>query len=278
MEKLKSYLLTIFGVFLTACAISLFYLPNKIVSGGVSGISTILYHIFMMPPGLSFALINIILLILGFKFLGKSFVIKTLICSGLLSLFVQLLSYLPAATQNTTLATIFGAVLYGFGIGIALVNGASTGGTDILARLLQYMFPHISIGKTLLIIDAIVICSSLVVFKQVDLALFGIVSLFLSTLSIDVLISKLNISKLAFIISDYGEEISQKLISTSGRGVTIFNVRGAYSGQDKKMLMCALKENEIPAFQKKILDIDSDAFIIFAQSQQIVGNGFFVYK
>lgn len=278
MKKLKSLLLTVFGVFLTACAISLFYIPNKVVSGGVSGISTILYHLFSMPPGITFALINVTLIMLGFKFLGKSFVVKTLICSGLLSLFIQLLSYLPPITTNITLATIFGAVLYGFGIGIALVNGASTGGTDILARLLQHFFPHIPIGKVLLAVDAAVILSSLLVFKQTDLALFGIIALFLSTQSIDILISKLNISKLAFVISDYGESISRKLISTSGRGVTIINVRGAYSDQDKKMLICALKENEIPAFQQKILDIDEDAFIIFAQSQQIVGNGFFVYK
>lgn len=278
MAKIKSGILTVIGVFFTACAVSQFYLPNKIVNGGVSGASTILYHIFSIPPGVTYAAINIILLILGYRFLGKSFIIKTLICSGLMSVFVQLLSFFPPITKNTFLASVFGALLYGFGIGITLTQGSSTGGTDILARLLQYIFPHISIGKTLMLADTVVIIFSLLVFRQTDLALYGIISLFISTLAIDVLISKLNVSKLAFVISDFGNEISKKLISSSGRGVTVFNVRGAFTGHDKQMLMCALKENEIPNFQQKILETDKNAFIIFAQSQQIIGNGFFVYK
>ena len=277
-EKLKQNLLFLIGPVITAFGISVFYLPNKVVSGGVSGISTILYHLAKIPPGLSFAVINIIFLLISFQVIGREFVIKTVIGAANLSLCVQFFSLLPPLTDDIILASIFGSLLYGFGIGLTFLSGGSTGGTDILSRLLQHFLPHIKIGRLLLIVDTAVIIASLIAFKEINLALWGIVALFLSTFAVDWLIQKLNISKLAFVVTDKGEEISRFLVSTSPRGVTIIDVVGAYTMENKKTLMCALKENEIPEFQKKILDIDSEAFIIFSESQQIVGNGFHVYR
>ena len=115
-------------------------------------------------------------------------------------------------------------------------------------------------------------------FKDTELVLFGIFSLFFSTFCVDWLIRKLNISKIAFVITDKGEEISKYLVSTSPRGVTIIKAIGAYSEEKKKMLFCALKENEVPSFQKKILSIDNEAFIVYSESQQIMGNGFYIYR
>ena len=277
-KTISQYLQTLAGVMITAFAISVFYTPNKIVNGGVSGMSTVLFHVFSIPPGLSFAIINIIFLLLAFRLLGKDFVIKTIIGAGLTSLFVQLFTYLPPFSGNIILATIFGAILYGFGIGITLINGASTGGTDILGRLLQHFFPHMHIGRLLLIVDATVISISLLVFRDVELALWGVVSLFVSTFAIDWLIKRLNISKLAFIVSNKGEEIAEMLIKTSPGGVTIIESKGAYNKQHNKVLMCALKEKEIPEFQKKVTEYDKDSFIIYSEAQSIVGNGFYVYK
>jgi len=276
--KLKKYLIILLGEIMVAFAISAFYTPNKIVSGGVSGIATVLYHMLVIPTGLSFAVINIALLILALKFLGKGFVIHTLGGSMLLSLFVQIFSYVPPVTNDVFLASVFGAVLYGMGIGLTLAEGASTGGTDILSRLVQCAFPHIKIGSLLLIVDSVVIASSLIVFRQFDLALYGIASLCISSFAINWLIQKLNISKLAFVVTDKGVEISNYLVSNSPRGVTIFDATGGYTMEDRNVLMCALKENELDKFQKRILELDSGAFIIFSESQQIVGNGFRVYK
>ncbi len=275
---IKSFLLIILGTAITGFSISTLLTPNKIVGGGVSGISTILYHVFAVPPGISFALINIVLLLLGINLLGMSFIVKTLVGAGLTSMFVQIFLYMPPLTDNSLLATVFGGFLYGFGIGVTFVSGASTGGTDILGRIMQHIFPHLKIGRLLLIIDSAVIVTSLLVFKNMELTLFGIMSSFISTYSIDWLIKRLNISRIAFVISDKGKEISQLLISTSKRGVTMVNAVGAYSDDDKKMLFCALKENEIPEFQRKILSRDENAFIVYAESQQITGNGFFVYR
>ena len=276
--QLKRYAAIVFGVLLVAFAISVFYTPNKIVSGGVSGISTILFHTFGIQPGVSFAVINIVLLILAWKFLGFSFVKDTLLGAALLSVFVQVFTYVPPVTSDVFLAAVFGSVLYGVGIGLTLIEGASTGGTDILSRLVQCAFPHVKIGNLLMLVDASAVLFSLVVFRTSDLALYGIIALFLASFAINLLISKLNVSKLAFVVSDKGVEISQFLVSHSPRGVTIIDSVGAYTMEKRKVLMCALKENELPRFQEEVLKIDGSAFIIYSESQTIVGNGFRVYK
>lgn len=277
-SNVKQNILFLIGPIITAFGISVFYLPNKIVSGGVSGISTVLYHIAKIPPGLSFAVLNILFLLISFRVIGRGFVFKTIIGATLISVFVQLFSMLPPVTEDVILATIFGSLVYGLGIGLTFLAGGSTGGTDILSRLLQHYFPHMKIGKLLLFVDACVIFISLLCFREIDLTLWGIAGLYLSTFSVDFLIQKLNISKLAFVVTDKGLEISKLLVGTSPRGVTIIDVTGAYTMEKKTTLMCALKENEITEFQRKILEIDSEAFIIFSESQQIVGNGFHVYR
>ena len=276
--SLKSILMFVFGITLTALAISQFTLPNKIVGGGVSGISTILYHVSGVEPGISTAVINAILLIIGIKVLGKRFVVATLAGVGLLSVLVQLFSYLPPVTDNTILASVFGGVLYGVGIGFALAAGGSSGGTDILGRILQHFVPHFPIGTLIMFVDGVIIALSYVFFGELELTLFGIVTLAISTFAIDAVIRKLNVSKLAFVVTKKGDEIAERLVRTAPRGCTIVNTVGAYTHNNNKMLVCALKENELPAFQRKVLEIDPGAFIIFSESSQIVGNGFHVYR
>ena len=278
MTKAKSILWTILGTMITGFAIGAFLTPNKIVGGGASGISTIFYYTFGIQPGVSFFCINILLLFVGLKVLGKQFILKTLYGVFLLSVFTQIFSEFPIHTENLILLSVFGGVLYGMGIGLSFAAGASTGGTDIIGRIIQIKFSHIPIGRLLLAVDGIIIAVSLMIFKDIELVLFGIASLFVSSYSIDFVISKLNISRIAFVITDCGEEISKKLVSTSPRGVTLIDALGVYTNTQKKMLFCALKESETEAFQKKILEIDKNAFIVFSESQRIKGNGFYLYK
>ena len=277
-ETVKNFIMFVFGITLTALAIAQFTLPNKIVGGGVSGISTILYHTVKIEPGISTAVINAILLIIGIKVLGKKFVIATLAGVGLLSVLVQVFSHLPPITENVILASVFGGVFYGVGIGFALAAGGSSGGTDILGRLIQHFFPHFPIGTLIMFVDGVVIALSYVFFGNLELTLFGVVTLAVSTYAIDAVIRKLNVSKLAFVVTEKDEEIAHRLVSTSPRGCTIIDTVGAYTHENNKMLVCALKDSELPAFQHKILEIDPHAFIIFSESSQIVGNGFHVYR
>lgn len=278
MTKWKSFLYTVLGTMLTGFAVSTLLTPNKIVCGGVSGVATILYQTLGLAPGLTFAVINLALLACGAKVLGKTFTLKTLLGAGLLSAFVQVFSYLPPITDHVVLASLFGGVLYGLGIGMAFAAGASTGGTDIVGRLLQRGFRRFPIGQALRIVDGIIIAASWVVFQNTELVLFGVLSLFVSTFTVDWWIRKLNLSRMVFVVTDKGEEISQHLVATSPRGVTVLQAVGAYSKENKEVLFCAMKEHELTAFQNKILRLDPAAFIVYAESQQIMGNGFHIYR
>ena len=277
-EKMKSGILVFVGITLVAIAISMFLVPNKIVNGGASGLATIIYYTIGLKPSISNAIINGILLLFSLICFGKKFVAKTVSSIVGLTLLIEVFSYFPPVTDNVLLASVFGAVLYGIGIGIVLSQGSTTGGTDIMGRLIQHKKPYWKIGKILLGVDFFVIFLSLITFKTTETVLYGILALFLSTNAIDWLMKSLNISKLAFVITDKGQEISDFLISTSPRGVTILEATGGYTHEDRQVLICALKESEVTEFQRKILAIDEDAFIIYSESQQIVGNGFYIYS
>ena len=277
-ERLKSYGLILLGIAVTAMAISLFLVPNKIVNGGSSGLSTVVFYAVGLKPSVTNALINGVLLLVSLFVLGKKFVAKTLVCIVLLSVFMELFSWMPPVTDNILLATLFGSALFGGGIGIVLSQQSTTGGSDILGRLIQHKFPHWKIGKILLGVDLFIIALSYVTFHDAEAVLYGIMALFISTTIIDLLMRNLNVSKLAFIITDRGQAIAEHLIHTSPRGVTLVDVTGVYTNTPKKMMICALKESEIPEFQRKILEMDPQAFIIYSESQQIVGNGFYIYK
>lgn len=278
MEKKKAFLMTLFGTALAGFGIGSFLTPNKIVCGGASGVATVLYHTLGLAPGVSFFIINAVLLLLGLRVLGRSFILKTLVGSTLLSLFVQVFTCFPYVTEDYMLAVIFGSVLYGTGLGLGFAAGASTGGTDILGRLAQKKFVNLPIGKILLFIDGIIIFASFFAFGNITLTLYGALSLVIGSFAIDTVIDKLNLSRLAFVITEKGEEISELLVTSSPRGVTLINAKGAYTGKDKKFLFCALKEKEAALFQERILGIDPDAFIVFAESQRIKGKGFYLYK
>lgn len=278
MQKWKSVLFTVLGTLITGFAIGSFLTPNKVVGGGASGISTILYHTFGFQPGVSFFVLNIAFLLLGLTVLGKNFILKTLCGISLLSLFTQVFSFFPIYTENLILAALFGGTLYGLGIGMSFAAGASTGGTDIIGRIIQTKLSFVPIGNLLLAVDGVIIAVSLIIFKNIELTLVGILALFVSAYFIDFVISKLNVSRIAFVITEKGEEIARKLVSTSPRGVTLLEAKGMYTNTQKQMLFCALKESESEAFQKKILEMDPESFIVFSESQRIKGNGFYLYK
>ena len=147
-----------------------------------------------------------------------------------------------------------------------------------MGRMIQKLLPTVPIGKLLLVVDGIIILASFIVFRKIELTLFGAIALFIQSYAIDFVIAQLNVSRIAFVITEKGTEISQFLVSTSPRGVTIIDVVGAYTMEEKQMLFCALKEGESHDFQRKILEIDNEAFIVFSESQRIKGNGFYLYK
>ncbi len=278
MKYIKDFVMMLAGTFLTAAGISLFFTPNKIVSGGVSGISTILFYVADIPVDLSFAIINGLLLLAGIRILGREFILKTILGAGSMTVFINILSKIPPVTDDTMLAALFGGILYGVGLGITFISGASTGGTDILGRMIQWKFPTMGIGKLLLFIDGVVIGVSTLVFRQVDLVLLGIIGLFIQTVTIDALIARMNVSEMAVVVTEQGNTIAKTIVGESPRGVTLINGTGAYTDRDKQVLLCAMKSSETAQFQKRINEIDPNTFVIFLESKFILGNGFRFYK
>ena len=193
------------------------------------------------------------------------------------SLFIDIFSYFPPITEDIILASFFGGVIFGVGLWLTLIEDSSTGGTDILGRIIQNEYPHVQIGKILMLIDLVIITFSFLTFKNADITLYGIMSLYLSTTTVDLLMHRLNVSKLVFVITQKGETVAKKLIENSKRGVTMLDAVGAYTMNKKTVLICAMKENELPYFQKRVMEIDNEAFIMASESQKIFGKGFYVY-
>ena len=231
-----------------------------------------------IPPGIVYFSINSVLVLTGYKVLGKKFGTVSLFSTLILSLLVQLFSALPSVTNNLFIAAFFGSAISGFGTALTFSENANTGGSDIVGRLIQHKIPYFPIGRLLLIIDSIIIFISILIFRNTELALYGIFGLIISSIVIDFFIDKLNSSKLALVVTEKGDEISGAIMKNSKRGVTILAAKGAYSKNDKKLLICAIKNNQMPDFHKMIKAADENAFIIFLKSEKIFGRGFYVYN
>ena len=224
-ETIKKYAMTTLGCALVGTE-SIFLIHHKIVTGGFSGIANILYHAYGLPPGLVVFVMNIIALAISFKTFGKKFVFDSIIGSALLSGFLQLFLLLPPVTENILLSTIFGCILSGAGAGLVLAAEATTGGTDIIARLVQLKLPHLPIGKILSIVSGLIILSGLIVFKTVDLALYGFLAMIIYTFVIDMIFNTLNNQKLLFIVTDKRDELVAYINLFLQRGATIIEATG----------------------------------------------------
>jgi len=178
LNKFRDYVYLVLGSLSSALALDMFLAPNKIAPGGASGLGTILYNAAKIPVSLTVFAVNIILFAVGFKRLGKKIVAKTFLATALMSGFIQIFSFLEPFTHDLLLAAVLGSALLGLGSGLTIISGASTGGTDILGRIIQIRFSTVPIGKLLLIVDSLIIAISLIIFRNVELVLFGIISLF----------------------------------------------------------------------------------------------------
>lgn len=268
------YTLITIGSILTALSLVLFTVPNKIAAGGVSGIATILFHLFGFKVGIVILLINIPLFVTAIYVLGGSIGFKTLWGIIVMSLAVDLLTpFLNPVTNEVILASIYGGVLGGIGIGIVFRGGGTTGGTDLIATLISYFFPQLSIGQGLFLIDGLVIALAGIVFN-VELALYATITIFISAKIIDIIQEGFNISKSVFIISDKSIIIKDQIIQKMHRGVTAIKGYGGYSGKNKDILLVTINRAEITKLKNLIQNIDQDAFVIMNEANEVLGEGF----
>ena len=275
MQKIKEYLLTTIGTALTAIALEYFFFPSDIAAGGVSGIGLVINKLLGLDTSIVVLVLNISLFILAFLVLGKSFGAKSIYATIMLSVFMWIIEkfFTPGVlTENMFLASFFGSIILGMGAAIVFHQGASTGGTSIIASIISKFTP-IGIGISVLLTDSFVCILAISVFG-VDKGLFGFFSVILIGLVIDKFIDGFNTCKQVFIITSKEKAIVNHIIKKIDRGCTVLNGHGGYTGSDVKIIYTVLNSNEFIALKKDVKEIDPDAFVTVNESTEVLGKGF----
>jgi len=279
-QTLLSCLIITLGAACFAVGFVWFYQPNGIASGGLTGIAQFIHHIFpVIPVGATVIVLNIPLFILGWKLIGGKLLIGSLWAMLVSSVIIDAISPLPVwQPMDPMLASVFGGVLMGLSLGLIIQQGSTTGGTDLMARLLKLKLAWLPMGKLLLIIDAVVIVAVAIAFRTLNAMLYGIVAMYIASLVMDGVLYGLDNAKVAYIISDHNEEINRALVHDLDKGVTVLPGQGGYSGAEKRVLMCAFKQKEIAVIKAAVKEIDPDAFLIVCNAHEVLGEGFRAYK
>lgn len=263
------------GCVLLAAGMVLFTIPNNIAPGGVSGLATALAHISRFSVGAWAAVLNVPLLLLAWHRMGVPRFIKTLIATFLLSGLIDLFGLiLPAYTGNPLLAAVFGGALSGAGMGVLYLRGNNTGGTDLLCLLLARHLPNMPLGTLLMCIDACVVVIAVCIFRNLEVALYSYVTIFITSKLIDTIMQGVDYAKVVHIITTKGEEMARVLNAKTERGVTILPAQGGYTGQGKSMLITVTRQNVLSQTLQLIKSVDPDAFLYVSNSTEVHGEGF----
>lgn len=269
-------MITIFS-FTYAAGISLFLDPNKLAPGGVSGISIMLSRITPIPTGTWILLLNIPILGLGLWKFGLKFLISTVYCTIVSSAFTNMLAGFGALTTDKVLAAAAGAALMAVSMGMILKAGATTGGVDIIVKVLRLRYRHLKTGNLYLIMDAIVVTLSGIMFHNLEIALYAAVAIFISSVVLDTVLYGKDGAKMIYIISDHPDRITDRLLEDLDIGVTSLKGEGAYSGKEKKVLMCVMRKPLAPKAQQIVKEEDPEAFMIVSDATEIFGEGYKSY-
>ncbi len=276
-QQIKEYLLSTFGVILTALGLVVFFIPNNIAAGGASGISMILHRIVpSVPIGVWLYMVNALLFLLGFLIVGKDFSFKTIYSTFALNFFIdffdRVLNIPKYQEQDLMLAVFFGDVLAAIGMAITFANNSSTGGTDIIAKILTKYF-HTPMGTTLLIVDFAIGITAGFAF-DIRTGMYALLAIIINGITIDFVLKGLELSVTMMIISKKSEEVKKYILENLGRGATILKASGAYSGKDIDVLYVALRRRELGEVLHLIKNIDKDAFVIVTEARYVLGEGF----
>lgn len=271
------YLIITAGAIIYALSVVVFTSANNIAPGGFTGIATMLNYLFSVPIGMFIFIMNIPLFIWGAYENGIKFLTKTIVGTLLVSIAIDVLTpIMPVYKGDTILAAIFGGILNGAGLGIIFYRGGSTGGTDIIAVNLHKHFPFLSTGKIIMLTDIVVLAAACFVYHSLESALYAGIAIFVSIRVIDAIsygTSRGN-GKLMFIITNKSDEVTAVILNNLKRGVTLLDGEGAYSGEKKRVIMCAVRPQQVFKITKGIKNIDRSAFIIVTTAGAIQGVGF----
>jgi len=273
-KVLQEYLFIVLGVLLTAVGLDMFLVPNRIAAGGVSGIATIIHYAAYFPVGATMLAINIPLFMISVKRLGMGFGLRSLFGTIVLSLLIDIMvPVVPVPTRDPLLASIYGGIIVGIGLGIVFRNRGTTGGTDLAAAVINnYM--KLRVGVVLFVIDASVIVTAGIVFKSAELALYALLTVFLTTRVIDIVQEGFGYAKAALIVSHKPEEVAEAILRKLDRGATALLGKGMYTGADRDVILSVVTRSEISTLKELVAGIDPMAFVILTDVHEVLGEGF----
>ncbi|TCL69978.1 uncharacterized membrane-anchored protein YitT (DUF2179 family) [Hydrogenispora ethanolica] len=275
-REFLDYLGILVGVSLTSLALAWLQIPNKIAAGGVSGLAIVLYYLWGWSVSWTMFMLNLPLFLACLWVFGPRFGAKTLFGAAFISITLEfwekVIKLLPL-TRDPFLAALYGGVVAGIGMGIAFRFRGTTGGTDLAAQLL-HRFTGISVGQSLLIFDGTIIALAGVVFRSTELALYAIITLFVTGKIVDIILEGFDYAKAAFIISEHSEAIGQKILSELQRGATGLTGRGLYSTTRKEVILCVISRAEVVKMKELVHQIDPKAFVIISDVHEVLGEGF----
>lgn len=262
------------GAILTAIALNMFLIPNKVAAGGVSGMATVLHYLIGVPVGITMLALNVPLFLASIKVLGAKFGMRTLYGAAILSVVIDLTApFTPVLTHDLLLSSLYGGVLSGVGMGLVFRFGGTTAGTDLLAAIINRL-TGVSVGQALLAVDFFVIASAGVAFASAELSLYALISLWLTSYIIDLIQEGPSTAKAFFIMSEKSEDVGERIMSELGRGVTFFQSKGGYTGQARDVLFCVVSTSEVVRLKELVSSIDPRAFVIVADTHEVMGEGF----
>lgn len=274
LRNMKKYILITLVAMLYGMGTSLFLEPNDLVPGGLTGVSLILSRYLPLSTGVIFSLINIPIIAVAWYKFGWKFILSTMYTVGCVSLFTDMFAGMPAITKEPLLAVFMGDILIAFSIGVVLKNGATTGGADIIVKLLRLKYPHIKTGKLFMMFDITVVSLSGILFHNIDAALYAFIGIFVMSAVMDMVLYGQDEAKLVFIVSEKSQILAEKLLVDVDAGVTFLTGRGAYSKREKDVILCVVKKSIYPKVEEVIKDIDPQAFLIVTHANEIYGEGY----
>lgn len=274
-ELAVKYALVALGSALFAAGFQFFLYPNSIIVGGVSGIAMIINYLTGLPVGIMTIVLNIPLFIIAWKHFGGKFIISSLVGMLLSSVLVDVLAVVNySPTDDMLLACLIGGAIKGLGLGLIYYAGATTGGTDIIAKFVRLRFPYINFGTIVLLTDAVIIIAFAMIFDRVEAAMYAVIAMFVVSKVIDLVLYGIDNSSVCYIISENSEQLVKDITDKLHRGVTILSGEGAYSHKDKQVLLCVIKRTQIADIRKIIRNIDENAFFIVSDAKNVFGKGF----
>ena len=275
-QTIIDYIVIAIGALIFSLGIVMFSAPNNIAPGGVSGIGTMLNHLFNIPIGSVIIAFNIPLFIFSFKKFGKKFFYKSLYATFLTSTLIDILPFILEKhyIYSPLLASIFGGVSIGVGVGLIFLRGGTTGGADILAKLIKLKHPHLSLGTLVFIIDAVIVVSTLFVYRSIEALLYSTILFFVTSRAVDAIIFGAARSKMLLIITSHPQEISKRIMDEIGHGVTLIPASGGYTDSEKTIILSVVRPNEVAEINKFVKEIDRGAFTVITESNEVLGYGF----